>query len=183
LGTTTLLGSSATYQSTNRLIVAGKLIMSGSPGQLGSILKSLSSGIQVPGELITLGYDEIDTAEALWNKGKITFGDDVHPLVLYGDYIQEGQAILNLRLSSTSAITDDLSIYGSAWLDGTLNVGVVGSLPDEGIWDPISATKGISGGVSTYQLPYPGDDEIWEVRIINADGGPGSLQLRLYEPV
>jgi hypothetical protein len=108
------------------------------------------------------------------NQGFLELKTSVGAIEIHGNYSQASSGVLSIELSE-GKVADQLIITGSASLDGSINVSLLGGyLPHAGDRFEILEAASLIGGFSAENLPVLGTNDTWLVNLY-----PTSVELRV----
>jgi filamentous hemagglutinin len=148
---TTVSGSTINVTSSTQISMEGELDLINSTF-------STTNGLKVDGTLKT--FNSADTIGGnLENNGSIIWASAAPftTLSVTGNYTQDVGGQLSMRIQGGGGVNDNLTVNGSASLDGTLNVSLTGGvLAALNNFSLIAcAASSMSGNFSTFNLPTP----------------------------
>ena len=81
----------------------------------------------------------------LTNNGMLSPGNSIGTITITGDYVQNPGTTLEIEVSPTNGLSDQLVISGTAQLGGTLSIVPLGDIPSSNEYTFLSATGDITG--------------------------------------
>ncbi len=157
----------ATLQMSSGWLQVNDIVQVGSASGLGKLSIDNGSVLFAPLVAVELQGQFSGTGEvvgSVWNAGLVAPGDGVGTLSIDGDFAQEagGQLVVDLASIVTH---DQLSISGTALLDGTIDVRLDdGFLPNLGdFFTIVEADGGVQGNFATQLVPTLGSGLTFQV--------------------
>ena len=108
-----------------------------------SLQNTLTANTVIGSGATLMGIGTIDGN--LTNNGILSPGNSIGTITITGDYVQNPGTTLEIEVSPTNGVSDQLLISGTAQLGGTLSIIPLGDIPSSNEYTFLTAAGGITG--------------------------------------